>query len=156
MNAQKGFTLIELMIVVAIIGILAAIAIPAYQDYTARAQAAEALSATAGARADMGVYLSEEGALPDAGDSASLDDALSVLGGKYFDEGNVSLTNAGEISVEFSSGVHSGETMTLTAIPNSDNSQISGWECDGLAEKYLPSACRPAASGGSTGGSTGG
>lgn len=148
---QQGFTLIELMIVVAIIGILAAIALPAYQDYTARAQASEALTATAGVRADIGVYLSEEAGLPDAGDSAALDDALLVLGGKYFDEGGAVL-NAGAVDVTFNAGVHSGETMSITPQLNSDSTQISRWECSGLADKYLPSACRPAAGGSSTGG----
>ncbi|WP_180006571.1 MULTISPECIES: pilin [Acinetobacter] len=142
-SVQKGFTLIELMIVVAIIGILAAIAIPAYQDYTARAQASEALSATAGVRADMGVYLSEEGALPAAGDSATIDEALDELGGKYFDEGTVTLSAAGTISVPFSSGVHQGNTMTIAAQANTAGNQISSWQCDGLDDKYLPSACRP-------------
>ena len=85
-KVQKGFTLIELMIVVAIIGILAAIALPAYQDYTGRAQAAEALSSTAGVRADIGVYLSEEGALPVTGDAAAavIEATLADLDGKYF------------------------------------------------------------------------
>jgi type IV pilus assembly protein PilA len=141
--AQKGFTLIELMIVVAIIGILAAIALPAYQEYTGRAQAGEPLTATAGIRADIGVYLSEEGALPNAGDSTTLDTTLGELEGKYFGAGNAVLTGAGVISVTFTGGVHTGNTMTLTAIPNAAGNQIARWECDGLDPRYLPSACRP-------------
>uniref|UniRef100_A4XQC9 Pilin n=1 Tax=Ectopseudomonas mendocina (strain ymp) TaxID=399739 RepID=A4XQC9_ECTM1 len=131
------------MIVVAIIGILAAIALPAYQDYTGRAQASEALSATAGIRADIGVYLSEEGALPDAGDSATLDDALANLEGKYFAAGDASLSAPGEITISFASGVHSGNAMTITATESASGGQVANWVCDGLDAKYLPSACRP-------------
>lgn len=140
---QQGFTLIELMIVVAIIGILAAIALPAYQDYVARSQATEALTATAGIRADIAVHLAEEGDLPGNGDNAEIDDALAALEGKYFSAAGAALTGDGVISVEFDAGVHSGETITLTA--QESGGQISGWECDGIEAKYLPSACRPAA-----------
>ncbi|AQZ94791.1 pilin [Halopseudomonas phragmitis] len=143
MKAQKGFTLIELMIVVAIIGILAAIALPAYQDYTGRAQASEALSATAGLRADIAVYLSEEGALPGPGDSTTLDDAIADLEGKYFNAGSVSLLADGVLQVDFDSGVHSGNNMTLTPIESGAGNQIARWECDDLDPKFLPSACRP-------------
>lgn len=139
---QKGFTLIELMIVVAIIGILAAVAIPAYQDYTGRAQASEGLSSTAGIRTDIGVWVSEEGSLPAAGTQPDLDARL--LEGKYFvaDKVEVGGTGDGIISIEFGSGVHSGETMTLEPTVTTSG-QISNWECDGLDDKYLPSACRP-------------
>jgi type IV pilus assembly protein PilA len=140
---QKGFTLIELMIVVAIIGILAAIAIPAYQDYTGRAQASEVLSATSGVRADVGIYLSEEGALPGPGDSAVIDDTLAELEGNYFGAGDASLAAGGVIAVTFAEGIHNGETMTLTPIPNAANTQVSAWQCNGLETKYMPSACRP-------------
>ena len=140
---QQGFTLIELMIVVAIIGILAAIALPAYQDYTARAQATEPLSATAGIRADVGVYMAENGALPTAGDDADIDAALGALEGKFFTAGGAALSGAGIISVTFNGGVHSGDTMTITAVPNAAGTQIASWECGGLDTKYLPSGCRP-------------
>lgn len=139
---QKGFTLIELMIVVAIIGILAAIALPAYQDYTGRAQASEPLSASAGLRADIAVYLSEEGALPTTGDSATLDAAVEALEGKYFDAAGVTLED-GVLTFTFSSGVHNGNTMTLTPIESAAQGQIARWECGELDAKYLPSACRP-------------
>src|SRR5690554_505991 len=138
---QKGFTLIELMIVVAIIGILAAIALPAYQDYTGRAQASEALTLTAGVRADIAVQLSETG-------SAS---GISVSGlrGKYVS--NVVFSNSAtgggvtgpQLSASFDSGVHSGKgPMTITADVDTSTGQIKKWVCDGLDDKYLPSGCR--------------
>lgn len=152
MKAQKGFTLIELMIVVAIIGILAAIALPAYQDYTGRAQATEALSATGGIRADIGVVYSEDGNFPAAGSSAIAETLL--LEGNYFPAGGAVLAaDTGVITVTFNSGVHQGNALILTPQENTGQTQITGWVCSGLADKFLPSACRAAAAGG---GSTGG
>ncbi|MBR9830231.1 MAG: pilin [Oceanospirillales bacterium] len=133
---QQGFTLIELMIVVAIIGILAAIALPAYQDYTGRAQAAEALSATAGIRADLAVVLSEDGnlnAIP-----ARVTAAATALNGKYIEDGGVTIAG-NVISVPFNAGVLDTQTMTITA--NLNGTQISSWECGGVDAQFIPSGC---------------
>ena len=140
-TAQKGFTLIELMIVIAIIGILAAIAIPAYQDYTGRAQASEGLSATAGLRSEIGVVYSEDKAFPAAGSVAEA--SALELEGKYFDAAGVVLTpDTGVLTVTFDDGVHSGEDLILTPTENGAETQIAGWVCSGLADKYLPTACK--------------
>lgn len=94
MNAQKGFTLIELMIVVAIIGILAAIAIPAYQDYIARAQVSEGVSLADGLKSQITDNLQ-------AGSCTSSDAALNTQTGKY--------------GVAVVSGTYSAPTSTTTA-----------------------------------------
>src|SRR5210317_1747821 len=96
MKKQQGFTLIELMIVVAIIGILAAIAIPAYQDYTIRAQVSEGLNLSSGAKAAVTEYYMDRGSYPTDNVLAGLSTAASI-DGKYV----VSVTNAlGLITVD--------------------------------------------------------
>jgi len=133
MKKQQGFTLIELMIVVAIIGILAAIALPAYKDYTGRAQATEGLTITGGLRADIATATSEGGGTIDA-------TAIGLLAGKYITAGGVKLAGS-IITVDFSSGAHTGETMTISPIVIAGG-QIKQWICKGLETKYLPSGCR--------------
>ena len=134
-RAQKGFTLIELMIVIAIIGILAAIALPAYQDYTARAQASEGLSVTAGARADFAVAESEGEAYdPDITD-------LDNLAGRYVD--GVEFASS-VFTVSFGTGRLADGSFDLS--PVIEGTQIQGWRCvgadDPVEERFLPSACR--------------
>ena len=156
-TAQKGFTLIELMIVIAIIGILAAIALPAYQNYTARAQASEGFKATSGLQSDIGVYASTEGKLPDAVTDAAQPKVASLLAqaaaldGKYFaPTTGVTLADDGVIGILFDAGANSGTSMTLKPTLNAANGQISQWTCAGavvgggtaLASDRLPASCQ--------------
>ncbi len=136
---QSGFTLIELMIVVAIIGILAAIAMPAYQDYTARAQATEALKVSYALQSDIAIYVSQNGGTGGVDGDASIVAMAANLDGKYV--ANVVVDATGTINVLYDAGVLSGQTMTLR--PNLNGTQISSWTCAGLASTaHLPSGCR--------------
>ena len=143
---QAGFTLIELMIVVAIIGILAAIAIPQYQNYVARAQVSEALSLASGAKVAIAEYANTNGKYPaTAGDAG-----LSDMSGSYV----ASVTVAtGVIKATFKTaenGAHAaiaGTNMTLTPLPADPTTAGSiSWTCAGSVDvKYLPSTCQAAA-----------
>ncbi|NIO43468.1 MAG: prepilin-type N-terminal cleavage/methylation domain-containing protein [Burkholderiales bacterium] len=139
-NEMQGFTLIELMIVVAIIGILATIAIPAYQDYTIRSQVAEGLSLSSSAKASMGDYYVNWGDWPADNAEVGLPAAGTIIGNYV-----VSVAVAGPlITVTYGNDAHAvinGQTMTLTMADN-DGSFV--WTCasGAIADKHLPAACR--------------
>jgi len=145
---QSGFTLIELMIVVAIIGILAAIAIPQYQNYTGRAQAAEAITLFSGVKTSLAEYYNENDNWPTAAGSACGDDcnlavgidAASSIVGTYVS--SVQVAGTGVVTATFGSGVHSGDTMTFT--PDATNDGALSWTCASAAivDSQLPSNCR--------------
>ena len=143
-SMQQGFTLIELMIVVAIIGILAAIALPAYQDYTARAQASEGLSATAGLRSDIAEYYSRTDGLPDATDISTDTDAIESA--QFIDSITVG-DGDGLITIEWDSGESALDgSMTLQPRDNGGNPDPqAGWICAAIGDmddNHLPGGCR--------------
>ena len=144
-KVQQGFTLIELMIVVAIIGILAAIAIPAYQDYTIRAQVSEGLNLAGGAKAAVTEFYQDRGAWPTDNAEAGLETNTKIAG-KYVDQVTVTAGKAnGIVTVRYGNDAHTiinGKTVTLTS---TDNLGSVSWECKSggaVADKHLPAACR--------------
>lgn len=144
-NVQKGFTLIELMIVVAIIGILAAIALPAYQDYTARSQMSEALTLASGGKVAVAEFWSDRGYFPATNASAGLATGTDI-NGKYVLQVNTGENPAAAgtiVATLRGTGVASGiqnATLTLSAVTSAGSID---WVCKSSAQsKYLPGTCR--------------
>ena len=142
-RAQKGFTLIELMIVVAIIGIIASIAIPAYTNYVIRSQVAEGINMSTAAKIAAAEYFQNRGAFATSNASAGLEAAANI-NGAYVSQ--VEVVAGGVIEVSFGNTVHPnifGAVLSLT--PSSANPGSITWVCNAdaaLPNKYLPAACR--------------
>jgi type IV pilus assembly protein PilA len=163
---QKGFTLIELMIVVAIIGILAAIAIPAYQDYTIRAQVSEGLNLAAAAKAAVAESFLNRGTSPANRTAAGMSATATDTSGKYVTQVDVV---SGAIVVTYGNEANTRiATQTLRIVPYVTRDGSVVWQCGGAPVpagtsialmgsatagggslaganfvRYLPAACRP-------------
>ena len=137
MQKQQGFTLIELMIVVAIIGILAAVAIPAYQDYIIRAKVTEGLSLASGAKTSVAEYFSSNGGLPLDNTAAGMAKPTSISGNSV----QTVTVASGVIQVLFSAATIKNSTLFLS--PNTAGGKLV-WNCKlgTLEGKYRPSSCR--------------
>jgi type IV pilus assembly protein PilA len=144
-SMQKGFTLIELMIVVAIIGILAAVALPAYQDYTVRAKVSEVILAASAAKTSVAEAAQVNGAMPETA-SLTFNTASKYVSGVSYSKTSASVgvvtvtTTAAEAKV-------SNKTIQMTGTLNSNGNGQVDWVClpgasNPVDTKYLPASCK--------------
>jgi len=139
-RVQQGFTLIELMIVVAIIGILAAVALPAYRDYTVRAKVSEVVLAASSGRTTIAEAASTYGRMPTTAEgvlNTQTNKNVSAIAytSAATDAGIITATATGDTNIN-------GSTITLTGAFNSTNGTVD-WTCSGtIAAKFRPSSCK--------------
>lgn len=152
-NVQKGFTLIELMIVVAIIAILAAIAIPQYQNYVTKSQFSESQTVADGMKTAIAEYYTQAGQCPTLGTTPGFPQTSASYAGKYVATAAINAgtattgTKMCDILVTFKStagSISSGLSGKTALFQGTDNGGTFSWKCSSstVASKYLPTACQ--------------
>ena len=133
---QQGFTLIELMIVVAIIGILAAIALPAYQDYTVRSRVSELAVMASGMKATVGENIANAGAI----NTSSCNGVTNISVATKNTQSSTCTAATGVIAV---TGTTAAKGVTLTYTPTLNADGVISWRCTATGgDKYVPAECR--------------
>jgi type IV pilus assembly protein PilA len=137
---QKGFTLIELMIVVAIIGILAAVALPAYQDYTIRAKVTELILAASGGKTAVAEAFQTLGHMPASASSGITNQASKFVASVGYTTG---ATDTATITATATSVEPKINASTIVLTGSADGNGVVSWVCSGtIASQYKPSNCR--------------
>lgn len=142
-RVQHGFTLIELMIVVAIIGILASIAIPMYLDYAVRTQVGNGINLASAAKAAVTEYYQDQGVFPTDNATAGIEAAGNITG-KYVAQ--IAVGAGGAVQVTYGNDVNTKILNAILTMTPSDNAGSISWACTGdatLVPKWLPPVCRP-------------
>ncbi|MBS7834939.1 pilin [Wohlfahrtiimonas chitiniclastica] len=146
---QKGFTLIELMIVVAIIGILSMFALPAYQDYTKRTYVAEGIGLASAAKMAATEYYSSEAKWPTTNSKAGLPKASEIRGQSVEKISLGGTASKPTITITYGSKVVAAKSATLVLTPDASKIGSVTWKCSefggGMEKKWLPANCRDAA-----------
>jgi type IV pilus assembly protein PilA len=146
-NVQKGFTLIELMIVVAIIGILAAIAIPAYQDYTVRSKVTELINSAGVCKTSVAEYYQSKGVMPNDVTSAGCStDGTANSVAPVVNNGDITVKAAGGLAAQLAGADVLGYKASCSGGACA-GAPITQWDCNLAAgttilPKYLPASCR--------------
>jgi type IV pilus assembly protein PilA len=142
---QKGFTLIELMIVVAIIGILAAIAIPAYNDFTIRSKVTEVVNMVGVCKTSVAEYFQSKGTLPADATTAGCSNTDSLLAqAPVVKTGVITSTAIGSLATQLTAN-SSGLVLSYTPVQAAGTGAIKAWDCNtgtSILPKYLPAVCR--------------
>jgi type IV pilus assembly protein PilA len=145
-RVQRGFTLIELMIVVAIIGILAAIAIPAYQDYTIRAKVTELINAAGVCKTSVAEYYQATGSFPTTTTQSGCSEVgtANTAPPAVATTGLITVNASGALLAQL--GGSSSATFSYTPTTAGAGGPITAWTCSGgattIIPKYLPATCR--------------